>query len=233
MRFVPADAAYCCTVSNLAYDAVRANKLTPEGSVLVGDFAFVARRSLGRVVVGFQGTNSLQDALRDCNTQFSAPKGWKGCPPAHPGFCGAVEALLPWILKQVAPGDRLVLTGHSMGAAIAVLMAARLKGIGYTVEAIYGFGCPRVGGVLFANYYEALALREVTFLFAHGRDGIPFEPWWGVHVAPLIWLDLLGHVVDERIPRGPWWNLWRLAFAEAIDHSADQYTVCMAKLAAT
>lgn len=233
--FIPVDARDACTLANLAYDAVRAGHQNPQGSVCVGNFAYVARRRAdGSLCIAFQGTNDLQDALCDLRGSFSVPDGFLGCPAIHPGFWAAVRTLLPSLLKTLDKASPVVLTGHSLGAGLAVLAAAYLRSLGYDIRAVYGFGCPRVGGIGFANHYSDLGLPEKTSLFIHGRDWIPNLPWWGVPVAPEIFLDLKGHILAERMSF-EWWLPWRWGAESpfAKDHDEDQYQVCMDKLAAT
>lgn len=63
------------------------------------------------------------------------------------------------------PDARLLITGHSMGGAVAVLFAARLHALGAPAERIdvVTFGAPAVGNRAFAKEYgEKLRLDRVT-----------------------------------------------------------------------
>jgi len=97
----------------------------------------------------------------------------------HEGFDEALNAVWSDIiaaLEQSKPISRLLITGHSLGAALAGLCASRIDSeLGVTAEAIYGFGMPRVGTPAFAAAYNAL-LGDRTYRFVHGSDIVPTVP---------------------------------------------------------
>jgi pimeloyl-ACP methyl ester carboxylesterase len=82
------------------------------------------------------------------------PKGGK----VHTGFwrsyCSLRDGIEHW-LGQDRP-KRLVVTGHSLGAAMATVMAAL-----HEQAELITFGCPRVGDREFAERFGRTALRYV------------------------------------------------------------------------
>lgn len=46
-----------------------------------------------------------------------------------------------------------MVTGHSLGGALAILAAADIKSVGHKVDEVYTFGQPRVGNVAFSKWY--------------------------------------------------------------------------------
>jgi len=50
------------------------------------------------------------------------------------------------------PSYTVVVTGHSLGAAMALLTAQELANSGVNKVSLYSFGCPRVGNDEFAAY---------------------------------------------------------------------------------
>ena len=72
------------------------------------------------------------------------------------------ELLRDELLAQ--PESRICITGHSLGGAVSVLLAARLVDMGVPPEQIdvVTFGAPAVGNDAFAKKYEKLNIRRVT-----------------------------------------------------------------------
>lgn len=70
------------------------------------------------------------------------------------------EQLRDVLLKE--PNARLCLTGHSLGGAVAVLLAGRLMAMGVPPEqlSVVTFGAPAVGNAAFAAAYEKMPLSR-------------------------------------------------------------------------
>lgn len=147
--------------------------------------------------IAFRGSNSLRDALTDL--QF-----WKKCIPydntaskirVHTGFINAYKdkAVRPRIQALVAPGvHRVRITGHSLGAALAVLCAVDLQ---YNFPdrdfEVALFGCPRVGNAAFRDSYNRRVFK--TLRVQNGNDAVTKIPFAfmgyrhvgvGLHVGP-------------------------------------------------
>lgn len=122
----------------------------------------------GLTVVAVPGTQNLEDALRDahCLPRLDADLGW--CPA---GFLGEALRLLELIAEDLA-GTRLVLTGHSLGGAVAILIAGKLAARGRPPLGVTTFGAPRTG---FGRLARATAGLPMT-LYRHGNDPVPDLP---------------------------------------------------------
>ncbi|HYL86207.1 MAG TPA: lipase family protein [Candidatus Angelobacter sp.] len=112
-------------------------------------FAAVHRDSLPEnslMVVAFRGTN--KDDPRDVLDDMDAVLGaWRGPGRISAGFNTAFEEVAKEILAVVEAADcRLLFTGHSLGAALATILAA-VKRPG----ALYTIGSPRCGDQAFAD----------------------------------------------------------------------------------
>ena len=68
------------------------------------------------------------------------------------------------------PTQRIWLTGHSLGGALATLAAAHLGP--ETIQGLYTFGCPRVGDAPFASVLPAQSYVR----FVHRDDWVPTVP---------------------------------------------------------
>src|SRR5271157_4390092 len=107
----------------------------------------------GHKILVFRGTDSAPDwkyNLKICKS---------GSPRRHSGFKQAWEAVAPeittWIASIPSPGP-LILSGHSLGGALAILAAFELSAR-TPIKAIITFGAPRVGGRQFRHAYHQRA----------------------------------------------------------------------------
>jgi triacylglycerol lipase len=89
------------------------------------------------------------------NAQFKPIPGAMGG-RVHKGFRLALDevwnGIAPVLMEQPNP---VLITGHSLGGALAVLAAARLMEAGMKPAAVYTYGQPRVGQSDFAGAFEA------------------------------------------------------------------------------
>ena len=117
--------------------------------------AFVAEDGARRYL-SFRGTESTNhvDWLRDA--EFRPVTGVFGT-RVHSGFRRALDEVWQDILPHVTRSDRgLVITGHSLGAGLAILAASRLVAADADVNHVYTYGSPRPGLKDFANAYQGV-----------------------------------------------------------------------------
>jgi hypothetical protein len=67
----------------------------------------------------------------------------------------------------------IVIAGHSLGGALALIGASELRHDGFNVAAVITFGAPQVGNEAFRKEYEQQGLRERTVLFEAKGDTVP------------------------------------------------------------
>jgi triacylglycerol lipase len=108
----------------------------------------------GFALVTFRGTQPTvpRDWLDDLAiAHVPGPFGGR----VHDGFSSCVhsawEAVSKFGRQAVADGHELWLSGHSLGAAMATLAAARFIEDGVTVTGVANFGAPRAGDAQFAD----------------------------------------------------------------------------------
>jgi len=136
-----------------------------------GTQLFVAHNSQC-IVVAFRGTEvqEILDLLYDA--KFIPSKEGNG--RVHGGFQAGLDAVwkgkeggVEGYLKRITKNTSLPVwfTGHSLGAALAVLAASRWKKIG-NVQGLYTFGSPGVGNKSFVQGLNGLN----AFRFVHNQD---------------------------------------------------------------
>lgn len=131
-------------------------------------------------VVAFAGTDpALSDnVVTDVKVEITASD-------THKGFQEALDAVWRKIEPAIRASQRpLFFTGHSLGAALAVLAAEKAHDNNMSPAAVYTFGMPRTGSGTFATRYNG-KLGDRTFRLVHGGDIVPCIPEFLVRPAPL------------------------------------------------
>jgi triacylglycerol lipase len=190
--FSAANAVWLGRAAQLAYSGAAAVKTTTAKWGMTSQFvsakvgicdtqAFVAREQ-AIVVVAFRGTETDQPEDFLCDAKFDEdpvrPAGAvKG--RVHKGFQEALDAAWPAVdaaIKTARDANQtLWLTGHSLGAGLATLAAARLSAAGTNVSGLYTFGSPRTGDRDFAASLVKLAGGRM-FRFVNHRDIVTRVP---------------------------------------------------------
>ncbi|KAJ7203256.1 alpha/beta-hydrolase [Mycena pura] len=153
------------------------------------------------IIVSFRGTFSLADAVTDAKVLL-APFVSPGVielsnVTVHRGFLDAFNNVAEDVLAAVRtelekfPAYKVVVTGHSLGGAIAALAAPSLKtALPKANVKLFTFGQPRVGNRQYAQYVEDLIGVDNIFRAVHTLDGVPtmVPRLWGYeHFATEYW----------------------------------------------
>jgi triacylglycerol lipase len=193
-------------------------------------------------VVAFRGTKNVKDWMTDLQAspvsfQWIFDQG-PSVGPIHAGFGHAVRdawskvsaAVVDMIplppdspdLKGLStiPQSTLWLTGHSLGAALAVLTGAAYSmwdGAGIRpVSGIYTFGQPRVGLHQFCGSYDHMLSRK-TFRFVNKEDlvpRVPFRGWDYADVGQMIHFTSNG---TPKLESPEWANFLTRTFQSFLD----------------
>jgi Lipase (class 3) len=164
-----------------------------------GAEAFAARRSTdGTTLLSFRGTqpDNYQDLIADLRANLVA---WpESAGRVHDGFAVAVRALRPqileWIERAKPEPNKLILTGHSLGAAMATLAASIWR-----PAWLVTIGSPRVGD---AAFVETLAPRY-GMRFVDCCDAVTEVPpaiGGYVHLKDYKYLTRDGEIVENPDP---------------------------------
>ncbi|KAG5495117.1 hypothetical protein JKF63_02170 [Porcisia hertigi] len=161
-----------------------------------------------QIVVAFRGTNGAMNwwynllytripytTVRSCGAKCSV----------HFGFYAMYLSVRPKVMRLVLgllaqyPGYEVLVTGHSLGGALAVLAAVDLQGhsLGGALAvlaavdlqdqlngmsqstkpvALYTFGAPRVGDKHFAAWTAKILAKGPHYRITHARDPVPHLP---------------------------------------------------------
>ena len=155
------------------------------------------------IVMAFRGTEPrhLQDILADARVhKVPGPLG-----EVHRGFLHAFElvrddmfgAIERWRDKNQP--QSLWCTGHSLGAALAVVAVAHLLADGQTVNGLYNFGQPRVGTEAFAAEFDR-RFSGRHFRFVNNNDTVtrvPSREFGYRHTGELRYIDTAGVIQTD------------------------------------
>ena len=178
---------------DLAQAASDAYKLTP-----MWTFNDVHAVKMGDII-SFPGTvpTNLEDWLRDFDAvpDYHHLLGW-----CHRGFLTGGLGLYP--LVKSAIDHSTILVGHSLGGALAVIIAALAMLDGIKVSALVTFGAPRCGFHTLVNVVAPIPVRQ----YHDGNDPVPDVPLGYLHVrTPLIKIGhdeldpINAHMIDKYI----------------------------------
>lgn len=153
------------------------------------------------IILAFRGTEAC--CLKDWmgNADIVTVKACGG--RVHRGFSLGLEAIWQEILIQLqrfrTNNQTLFITGHSLGAALATLAAAKLPAVGQAVQGLYTFGSPRVGCPEFAHAFNQ-SFKNRTFRFVNHNDlvtRVALRSLGYDHVGKCLYFDAEGRLHEE------------------------------------
>ena len=159
----------------------------------IGDneFAYNVVQDRGVTIISIRGTDNGKNVLTDLDARPF--KDRKLGIQIHRGFRDAAEKLRNEIIEKYALEEHIILTGHSLGGAIAQIMGLWFEDDAYDVQ-IYTFGSPTVTTTDMGD--------EMHFRVYIEDDPVPFLPpfpyvHWGVRIDAntLEWAE--NHPVGE------------------------------------
>eukprot|EP00608_Synchroma_pusillum_P010656 CAMPEP_0198428638 /NCGR_PEP_ID=MMETSP1452-20131203/6683_1 /TAXON_ID=1181717 /ORGANISM="Synchroma pusillum, Strain CCMP3072" /LENGTH=272 /DNA_ID=CAMNT_0044149035 /DNA_START=75 /DNA_END=893 /DNA_ORIENTATION=+ len=154
------------------------------------------------IYVVIRGSESLRNWIANLDFEFRDLDSTCDDCQVHEGFSRAAYLVSDDAINSVAslkesyPGAKIVATGHSLGGAVAHLLALILRTYYDDVE-LYTFGSPRVVNEEFADVNNAL-LGDKSFRVVHNTDVVPHMPpeFFGYHhIATEYWEKEDGSIV--------------------------------------
>jgi triacylglycerol lipase len=160
------------------------------------------------IVISFRGSRTISNWISNLDFALTdASDLCDGC-EAHSGFLRSWETVSDDITSQIDSalqtysGYTLVMTGHSLGAALAALGGTALRNAGYTLDLVsrfpthdtysdtlqYTYGQPRVGNEALAIY---MTDQGSLYRATHTDDIVPKLPpasWGFSHASPEYWI---------------------------------------------
>src|SRR5690349_8469481 len=160
-------------ISDTALCAAAAAAYTQAATMAVGDVHVVITQVDNVTIVAFRGTvpTSWMDWFRDF---YAWPERLTDHPAlgfCHDGFVSGADAILPKL--SLALTGPYMLTGHSLGGALAIAAGALLTDSGKPPLRLTTFGAPRVGFSLTKILISIDGAR-----YRHGADPVPEVPSW-------------------------------------------------------
>jgi len=131
------------------------------------------------IYVSFRGSESIKNWLDNLDAILTDYPNCGNC-EVHRGFYEAEQDSINNVVQQVKslknqfPSYSVIVTGHSLGAALATLTALDLVHQGVSSVRMFNFGSPRIGNDEFAAYTSSLLgdRSRVT----HHKDMVVHSP---------------------------------------------------------
>lgn len=188
-------------------------KIYNEGKELEdNEFAYNVVQDRGVSIISIRGTNNGRNVLTDLDARPF--KDRKLDIQVHRGFRDAAEKLRDDIIENHALEESVILTGHSLGGAIAQIIGLWLEDDAYDVQ-IYTYGSPAITDT-------QLGMDALHFRVAIPNDPVPFLPpipyrHWG------IWIQAETLTWSENHEIGDFTKI------DARDHSIKEYLKVLRK----
>ena len=161
---------YCASKEFLTEDSVRTriiqlhldHEKKPRGFIRITPTA---------TVIAIAGTQDLEDAWKDAKvTREKYMKRFE----VHRGFYGEYQLVWPTVRQNLSYNKPVYVTGHSLGGAIATLLATSIKN-NYDISPIVAtFGSPTVGEPAYAAFFDEYIERSTRVV--HAWDIVPRWP---------------------------------------------------------
>jgi triacylglycerol lipase len=168
--------------------------LVHQSLIPLSQVSYFLSRANGVQTIAIRGTANLENAMLDLDLELK--------PDAildiklHQGFGSGAKTVYEDIKPFLAKNQPIHLTGHSLGGAIAVILAIYLQKDGLPVEQVITFGQPKVTNVTGANKFDDLPLVRVVTL----NDIVPLVP--PISPMQIRDLDIFWHMGEEVILLG-------------------------------
>lgn len=184
-----AQAAYCSADGIAAWTCNVCDSDVRDVTAIYNDISNIQayagyRSASNEVVVAFRGTvgTSIRNWVEDLDAFQTVPWAAKCAACAvHSGFYGSYSSVSDKLVSAVKslrsrhPSAAVVVTGHSLGGAMAAVAAADLAvRIGVPVAKLVTYGEPRTGNAAFADLISSSV--PTVWRITHLKDIVPHVP---------------------------------------------------------
>jgi hypothetical protein len=157
--------------------------------------------NIDTIIVVCRGTQptKLEDIIADI--RFRLVPSSSGIGKVHRGFKASVDNIWDDLSKLFLkyPNRKVYLTGHSLGAAMATLIAGRCHRFpDMPNPVLYTFGSPRVGNYTYINFLNTLNIEHHRWV--NNADIVPRNPIFPYyHHGELNYFDHNGDLTDMTV----------------------------------
>jgi hypothetical protein len=132
---------------------------------------FLATNELTKTqVISVRGTSNIENAMIDISLKLMVDKN--AGVRLHEGFSFAAKQVYAELKPLLKPDYKINVTGHSLGGAIALILAMYLDAYQFNIEQVITFGQPKVTNISGANKIQHInVIRVVT-----PSDLVPLVP---------------------------------------------------------
>lgn len=136
-----------------------------------GTASFVLTNDKNRTqIIAVRGTSNVENAIVDVALKLTPDK--RAGIRLHNGFSLAAQAIYAEIRPQLKADYTISTTGHSLGGAVALILAMYLDVDNYTVGEVVTFGQPKVTNISGASRFRHLNITRVVM----PDDLVPLVP---------------------------------------------------------
>ncbi|CAB4004099.1 mastigoneme [Paramuricea clavata] len=131
------------------------------------------------IIVSFRGTVDTKGWINNAKFLKRDYQSCKGC-KVHTGFSTFYNSVQMQLLAKVSafshahPNSKVIVTGHSLGGALATLAAVELAKAGYNTDLIT-YGSPRVGNKQFSEYVDK-TMNGLNLRVTYKKDIVTASP---------------------------------------------------------
>lgn len=190
-----ADSAYKSTdqikiiCNKYNYDFMFSNA---SSNTAVGYFVAVNEKT-NSTLISVRGTSNVDNVLVDIDYNFINDK--HAGVALHKGFSQSTSVIYDELLPRLNKTHNINVTGHSLGGAIAVILAMYLDTNGFNVNKVITFGQPKVTNRSGAKRYEHLDITRVVT----EKDMVPIVPPFDTSQLLSFKMDIFWHAGIEYV----------------------------------
>lgn len=161
--------------------AAAANRSYDTCTFSTGDCEALIEMHNQHQVIAIRGTEGgklltglgFMDVIRDMRfiPWYDKKLGW-----AHSGFLHGGLDIFEEIGENLDPDIPIIVTGHSLGAALALIVSILLKQAGYNVVEYVGFACPRTFVYNKQKHNKDSSVRFPMTIYRYENDIVPILP---------------------------------------------------------